>query len=412
MPARPALRVAFINPHSDPLGKIGEPDCGGQCIVEKALMENLTALSPGVRVDSYTRQWGEKPAFEKIGDRAGIFRISCKGNDFVRKEDLYESLPEFTENMLSRWQSKGLSYDILHAHYADGAAVAALASRRTGAPFVFTAHSLGRVKQKSLPDEAAYRYSVRIPAEETAIREAVRIIALNETEKGYYRDLYACPDGKIRVVANGIDLDLFSPGKRPETGPERTVFATGRLDKRKGFDLLARAVPAVCEACGKKGILPRFLFPEGRPPHTAEESEVLGAIRAAVPAPYDRHLRFFGRLSLAELVEHYRRAHVFACPSPYEPFGLVVIEAMGCGTPVVATKFGGPADIITPGRDGRLVDPADTEGFAQALSGLLTDDNLQRRMGEAARKTIADRYSWTVIAQETLKLYQSCLKGA
>jgi len=144
-------RIAFVNPHSDPFGKIGEPDCGGQCIVEKELMKHLTALRPDLRVDSFTRHFGNKPESEAVNDRATVYRIPCGGPGFIRKEDLYEHLPEFEAGVLACIKKNGRSYDLLHGHYADGGLAAGRLAGSLKIPFVFTAHSLGRVKQQRLP---------------------------------------------------------------------------------------------------------------------------------------------------------------------------------------------------------------------------------------------------------------------
>nr|VFJ68940.1 MAG: D-inositol-3-phosphate glycosyltransferase [Candidatus Kentron sp. DK] len=412
---KPIKRIAFLNPHSDPLGRIGEPDCGGQCIVEEKLMHWLTRIDPDIQVESYTRHHSGKPREEKIGERATVHRIPCGGEGFIRKEDLYEYLPEFKGNTLKLWEEKGYRYDILHGHYADGGALAHMLSEQLNIPYVFTAHSLGKVKQKDLPDEEKFHYSVRIPWEQKVIDHADRIIALNEIEKDdYYRDLYGADAAKIQVIPNGIDLAQFpfDPTAREGRDPkERVVFTTGRLDHRKGFSLLARTLEQVASELEKHRLRVRYRFPKGGDNLNAEEQAVLDAIRDTVPADYRDRLDLFARLGFPQLVRAYQEADVFVCASPYEPFGLVILEAMAAGTPVIATRHGGPANIIEDGVDGYLVDPNDTSDFADKLIRLLTDDDARRAMGEKARQTVKARYSWESVAGTTLDLYRKTMEG-
>lgn len=413
---KPLKRIAFVNPHSDPLGKIGEPDCGGQCIVEKELMRWLTEADPDIRVESYTRAHGGKPLEEKIGERATAYRIPCSGDAFIRKEDLYEHLPEFQENLLELWREKGYHYDILHGHYADGGALAHMVSGKLGIPYVFTAHSLGKVKQKDLPDENQFRYSVRIPWEQTVIDHAHGIIALNEIEKNdYYLAMYGADAEKIQVIPNGIDLAKFphkSLAQMTRAPEERIVFTTGRLDPRKGFGLLARTLSTVASALEERGLRVRYRFPKGGGDLNDQEQAVLRAIQDNVPLPFRDRLDLFPRLSDPELLQAYQEADVFVCASPYEPFGLVILEAMAVGTPVVATRFGGPANILDDGLDGHLVDPHDTAEFANKLVSLLEDDETRRIMGERARQKVEAHYAWASVADATLGLYRMVVGNA
>ncbi|VFM95866.1 MAG: sucrose-phosphate synthase/D-inositol-3-phosphate glycosyltransferase [Candidatus Kentron sp. G] len=411
---KPLRRIAFLNPHSDPLGTIGEPDCGGQCIVEEKLMHWITRIDPEIRVESYTRRHSGKPREEKIGERATVHRIPCAGEGFIRKEDLYGHLPEFKENTLKLWQEKGYHYDILHGHYADGGAVALMLSEQLGIPYLFTAHSLGKVKQQSLPDGptgSTFHYHERIPWEQRVIDDAHRIIALNEIERNdYYQGLYKAAPEKVRVIPNAVDLGQFPfppAGEKSRPPNERIVFTTGRLDDRKGFPLLAGTLEKAASDLEEQGLRARYRFPGGGSRLTGEEHCVLDAIKNAVPAAFRDRLEFFPRLGFPELVRAYQQADVFVCASPYEPFGLVILEAMAVGTPAVAgAGSGGPPEIIADGVDGVLADLHDTADFADKLVRLLGDDETRRRMGENARRKVEERYSWASVAETTLNLYR------
>lgn len=236
------MRICFINPHSDPLAVIGEPDSGGQCVVEKELMENFTKIYPDIEIESYTRRWGNKPLVERVSESATVVRIECCGNDFIPKENLWECLPEFIKEMIKYWNKKNYKYDICHAHYADGGKASLLLKERIRMPLVFTAHSLGKLKQRVLPDEKKFRYSLRIPAEKETIEGSSKIIALNSVELQNYKKLYNVDDSKLEVIPNGVDTVKYSPLKnrnevRNKLGfdDRLVVWTNGKVRRQKRF---------------------------------------------------------------------------------------------------------------------------------------------------------------------------------
>ncbi|MFH1829832.1 MAG: glycosyltransferase [Pseudomonadota bacterium] len=410
------MRICFINPHSDPLAKPGEPDSGGQCIVESHLMKYFVKISPDVTIDSFTRLWGDKPEVEQIADRARVIRVLCNGQDFIPKEMLWETLPEFVDKMLIRWADEKRQYDIYHAHYADGGKAALITMSKKSAPLVFTAHSLGKLKQMVLPDEKAYRYSVRIPAEQETLAKASRIIALNKVEIGHYKELYGITPPKVRVIPNGVDTEYYKPAPdrdeiRKKLGWEgkRVVFTIGRIDARKGFNLLASAAADVMHQLKEAGKEVLFLLPGAGKGRTKAERVVVDEM-AELLGEAVSSTAFFPRLSDEELLEYYRAADLFVCPSPYEPFGLVVIEAMACGVPVVSFNSGGPADIISHGVDGELADIVEgPKSLAKAMVKVLIDEDRRLKMGKMGRKKVEAHYSWDAVARSTLELYQEVI---
>ena len=410
------MKICFVNPHSDPLAKVGEPDSGGQCVVEKELMKHFAEMSGDIEVDSYTRWWGEKPKKETIANGANVYRIECGGKEFIPKENLWEYLPEFVDNVMSFWEENNLNYDICHAHYADGGKVGVLLTSRKRVPLIFTAHSLGKLKREVLPDESKYRYSIRVPVEEEVMAKADKIIALNTPEAKKYEEFYDVTPPKLVVIPNGVDLREFNSTEnrneiRKKLGwtNKRVVFTAGRIDSRKGFDLLADAIPQVVKLLELRGEEPLFLFPGGGELSDNEKS-VICEVKNSL-GKYERFVSFFPRLTDSEMKEYYKAADLFVCPSPYEPFGLVVIEAFANNTPVVAFKSGGPAEIITDNVDGILADIHKKESLALAIDKVLFDEKNRIKMGKCGREKVEKCYSWGAIAKQTIKLYQEVISG-
>ena len=410
-------RICFLSPHSDPLGRIGDPDTGGQCVYERELARAFTQLAPDILVDVYTRWYQPKPRHEVISERAEVIRIPCGGDDFIRKEDLGPYLPDFVEGVRAYATEHGREYDIIHGHYWDGGAASLLMLESWHLPFVFTSHSLGKVKQRDLPDEDIYHYSVRIPREIEAMRRAQMVIALSRIELGYLTGLYGVPTGKVEIVPGGVDVDFFSPWGEPHAlraelgipgNEDYVVLALGRLDPRKGFPYLIQAAPEVVRRVREAGRSVRFFISAGgREPLSPEEQAEQRRIDAAVAAAgIEEHLTLVSKLDLRKVPQYYSAADVFVVPSPYEPFGLVIIEAMACGAPVVATDQGGPVEIISEGVDGFLAHPQKTALLAERISDILLDDGKRAGMREAAREKAVSTYSWRAIARQILDRYE------
>lgn len=414
---RGVRRICFLSPHSDPLGRIGDPDTGGQCVYERELARALTQLAPDVAVDVYTRWYEPKSRHDWISERAQVIRIPCGGDAFIRKEDLSPIIPEFVAQTRAYAAQHQLTYDLVHGHYWDGGAASLLLLDDWRVPFIFTSHSLGKVKQRNLPDEAIYHYSVRIPKETEVMRQAQAIIALSRTELGYIDDLYGIDPAKVKLVPGGVDVEFFAPRGEPATlrralgipGDENyLVLALGRLDPRKGFPYLIEAAPEVVRRVRTAGKSVRvFISAGGHEPLSAEEQAEQRRIDEAIErAGIGEALTLVSKLDLQRVPEYYSAADVFVVPSPYEPFGLVIIEAMACGTPVIATDQGGPPEIISEGSDGYLVHPQDTALLAERISQMLLDDATRAHFREQARLKAVSTYSWEAIAHRILTLYE------
>lgn len=408
--------ICFVSPHSDPLGRIGDPDTGGQCIYERELARALADLAPDVTVDVYTRWYEPKSRIEQITDRAAVIRIPCGGDQFIRKEDLGPYIPEFVAGVEAYTQEYNRTYDIVHGHYWDGGAAALALVDKWHLPMVFTSHSLGAVKQRDLPDEQTYHYTIRIPFEREAMQRSVRVVALSRVERGYLAEFYGIPAEKVAIIPGGVDTTFFSPRGQARVlradlkipgDEDYLVLALGRLDPRKGFPSLMAAAPEVVRRVRAAGKSVRFFVSAGgRDPlsdeECAEQKRIIDAIEAG---GVQEAITLVPKLDLTRVPEYYSASDVFAVPSPYEPFGLVIVEAMACGAPVVATDQGGPVDIVSDGQDGYLVNPQNIGLLAERISQILLDDHLRAQMRQNARAKAVQTYSWSAIARQILDCY-------
>lgn len=406
------MRIAFCAPHSDPLAEPGEPDSGGQCVYEQRLSASLAAIDAPTR--TYTRRWGGKEPHRIIRDGAEMLRIDAGGGAFVPKEEMAAHIPTFVDEMWRRDAAWLDGAEVFHGHYWDGGVAALYAATRAGKPLVFTSHSLGREKRDRVPEDGSLHYHIRIPAEQRVMAAADRIIALSEMEKGVLGRRYGVDPAKVAVVPGGVDTEVYRPTGDPaavrgELGvgeEERLVFTTGRLDPRKGYDLLLEAIPAVRRRLEAEGVKARFLLPGGGDQLNDNER----AVRERMGDLIARHgledwVILFPHLSFDRLLAYYSAADIYVLPSPYEPFGLVAVEAFACGTPVLATCHGGPPEIVDEGENGGLADPNEPDAFGAALADYLRDTERLRTMGQNGLEKARAVFDWRAVARSIHAVY-------
>lgn len=416
------MRIAYFCPHSDPLAAPGEPDAGGQCVYEAQVAAALATRGHEVR--AYTRQWADKSAQATITKGAQVFRYPMGPQGFLRKEDMGPYLAEFANNVLQDQRAWLESVDIIHGHYWDGGGTALLTSIALGRPMAFTSHSLGALKRRQVedpaPDGSTYRYRIRVPAERKILHAADTVIALSHVEKRALVEHYGIAEEKVTVVPGGVDVEAFkAPAEKPRLKQQLGIetdfmlFTVGRLDPRKGFLELIEAIPNVMSRLAQAGRTATFMLPEGpQRPSPQEASYRSAMVERAEALGVSRHIRWFSRLPDEEMHLHYAAADAFLCPSPYEPFGLVLVEAFSSGTPVVATPHGGPQEIVTQGADGYLAEPSDPEDFSgRILDILLAEPEQRQRMSDAALRKAHERYAWTAVAHQIAAAYEALGDG-
>ncbi|HEX3814672.1 MAG TPA: glycogen synthase [Mycobacteriales bacterium] len=298
--------------------------------------------------------------------------------------------------------------DIVHSHTWYANMAGHLACLLYGTPHVVTAHSL-EPQRPWKAEQLGGGYRISSWAERTAYNSASAIIAVSEGMRADVLAHYPQVDPeRVHVVYNGIDSNIYRPVtsaaalERYGVDPDRPyVLFVGRITRQKGLIHLVRAAHALAPEAQLVLCAGAPDTPEIAAEMTAAVAELQAArrgvlwIREMVPRP-----------AVVELLSH---ARVFCCPSTYEPLGIVNLEAMACGIPVVATRVGGIPEVVQDGVTGTLVtlDGAVEEGLADALNALLADPALAGRMGEAGRKRALSDFSWTEVARQTAEIYNS-----
>ena len=397
----PSPSIAMLTPHGDPLGRIGDPDIGGQCVYVRELSRTLSDL--GCRVVVYTRDRGDgRSSREPFAEHAEVVRVPCGPQGFIPKEQLLPHLGEFA----GRVAREISDVEIIHSHYWDGGFVASKLRGRQR--WLHTTHSIGMLKQQALPDDAKYAYEDRIRIETDVYRHCDYVVALTDLEKSQIAELYDVPESHITVISPGVDPATYRPPADRDVLRARLglpsghiVFTLGRLDERKGFDLFLRAAGDLLR---HTDLVPHFVISAGVQSES-ERKERVKMDRIAVDQGLGDRLLWRDILPPSEVPDYYGVADVFVLPSRYEPFGIVMLEAMACGTPVVATRHGGPSKVIEDGVDGFLVDPLHPSDVSQAIARVLASDTLRSQFGLRGRKKVETAYGWPVIAKRHLAAY-------
>lgn len=420
-----------------------DADTGGQVsyVIDQA---RALAHHPEVqRVDVVTRAVTDKRVddcysrpFEPICPGAQIVRIPFGPRRYLRKETLWPHLDSLLDQLTRYVRMQDRTPDLIHGHYADAGYVGGRLSKLLGVPFVFTGHSLGRVKKKRLESrgeasEQTYQFTSRIEAEERALETAALVIASTNQEVREQYELYDHyePD-RMEVIPPGVDLSRFSPPdaswRRPSIANDLARFlgdpskpmilALARADERKNFDGLIRAF---AEAEGLRDIANLVLI-AGNRDDISEMSPMPRRVLTQILTLIDRY-DLYGSVAYpkhhesADVPELYRLAAqtggLFVNPALTEPFGLTLLEAAATGLPLVATNDGGPQDIIGTCRNGLLVDALDSDAIGRAMMDALSDRERWQRWSERGLEAVHINYSWDSHAYRYLQEATKVIKG-
>ena len=289
---------------------------------------------------------------------------------------------EIGVRLARRWEP-----DIVHLHTAMIWPQAQAIQEQTSKPLVYHVHSVDRAEYEI--GHEPQPWLAHSHAQDAAIAHADRLIALSSDERDLLATYYPDALDRIRIVGNGIDeAATHGPSRcRGRLDASAIVLYSGRLVERKGIRELLQAILRVLAAAPTT----RFVVAGGPPPLTG--AEVAAQWLPAELEPYRAQIHFTGWLSPAELADWYRAADVLVVPSRYEPFGMVILEGMLHGLPIVSSDVGGPAEILQDGRTGLLFPPRDVGRLADAITALVRDDALRARIGRAGAVEV--RRSWT-----------------
>ncbi|WP_055490896.1 glycosyltransferase [Streptomyces sp. TP-A0356] len=394
-----SLSVALVSEHASPLATLGGVDAGGQNVHVACLAGALA--DRGHRVTVYTRRDSrDLPDRVALRDGVEVRHVPAGPPEPIPKDELLPHMAAFGRYLARIWRAR--PPDLVHSHFWMSGLASLRAVRELGLPLLHTYHALGTVKRRhqqladtSPPRRIAYESEVGLGCD--------RIIATCRDEVVELGRM-GIPAAKIGIVPCGVDTERFTPrGPAAERGshPYR-LLQLGRLVPRKGAAVSIAAL----------ALLPDTeLVVVGGPPadRLDDDPEVRRLRGIAREAGVADRVRFTGGVPSQEVPPLLRGADVVVCPADYEPFGIVPLEAMACGRPVVASAVGGQLDTVADPSTGRLVPPRDPGALARAVGELLADPEARAACGAAGRRRVLRRYGWGRVAAATEKAYCAVL---
>ena len=448
------MRVAFLNPQGnfDPKDSYWglHPDFGGQLVYVKEISTILASW--GIKVDIITRRIEdpEWPEFSKLIDHyegidnLRIVRISFGGKRFLKKEKLWPYLKEYASGIIDFYKGEGVFPDFITTHYGDGGIAGAILSLWTRVPYTFTAHSLGAPKMERILEgsdepfdlvDKKYNFTIRISAERVVMKYSVRNIVNSNVERyeQYGHPLYkgwidVKDDTRFETIYPGVNTKIFHnrtleldkriEQKIFEKYPDNHlpwIILSSRIDAKKNHIsvLKAYAENKKLQEVANVFIVTRGIDDVFKSDSSKGDKDVLSNIIKLIQEKDIRNkVLFFNIEGQRELAALYRigvkRNSVFVLSTIHEPFGLAIIEALACGLPVVATKYGGPVEILREGTEdyGILIDPLNTKEIGERLLDLILSHELYRRFSKKGISRVLSKFTWESAAEKYLNIIE------
>lgn len=409
---RPLRRAAQISVHTSPLATLGGKDAGGMNVYVRELAANLGKL--GLPVDVFTRRTSpDTPEIQTPAPNVQVIAITAGPPEPLDKNALFDHMPEFAAQMALFSLREGVRYDIVHAHYWLSGWAAHLVKRYWDTPFVQMFHTTAHMKN-AVSSAVHQETDLRGRMEQRLLDLADSIIAANPDERADLVWRMGAANEKVCAIPPGVDLELFHPLDRPAirnalgVEPDQPVIVfCGRIDPIKGIETLLEAVHIL--AAGPQP--PTVLFIGGDFDTAGEPTGPLSEVMQQTSALGIRdRFRFLGSQPQNRLPEFYTAADVVVVPSRYESFGLVAVEALASGAPVVASRVGGLKFIVDEGNAGFLAPMGDAAAFAHDIGLILYDPELRARLAANARPSV-ERFSWASVAESVLHVYGRLAAG-
>jgi len=411
------INVAMISYHTCPLATLGGKDTGGMNVYVHQLTRTLGKL--GVRVDVFTRSQDEHVphVLHDLGYHNRVVHIPSGPEVPLPKAELERYIPKFVNGIQSFAELKNIKYDLIHSHYWMSGIAAIELSEIWNIPFINMFHTLGHMKNRIARSQNEVEGEYRIQGEKRVISKATKIIAATLAEKSQLEFLYNAPSSKIAVIPPGVDTRHFYPIPKDEAkevvgipDDSHLILYVGRIEPLKGIDNLIQAISLIQKKGDLKCCPHNLVIIGGEPNAKPEEmnAEMARLQDLVEDLDIENFVIFLGKQDQHMLPYYYSSAEVVVMPSHYESFGMVALEAMACGTPVVASQVGGLAFLIRDGETGFVVPGNDIEGLSDRLIDLIKDKNLRKKLGTKSTE-YAQLYSWEIISSKIVEVYNQVL---
>ncbi len=407
----------MISMHTCPLAcpeaLLGGRETGGMNVYIRELSRELAHR--GKSVDVFTRfQDTETEQVQQLGYDARVIHLPAGPLAPYDKNKLVNKVDQFVSGINEFARREGTHYDLVHGHYWVSGVAAHKLQEEWGVPMVQMFHTLGHMKNRVAKTAIDREVDARIEVERDVMRWADRIIAATPLEKAQMTWYYGADKSKIEVVPAGVDTSIFHSRDRAEVRRQLglpdldtpILLFVGRIERLKGIDTLLESVAVVSRFCTGRDI--KVLIVGGGGQTETENAELKRIVQLHRDLNLEEQVEFVGSKSQEMLPLYYSAADVTIMPSHYESFGLVAVESMASGTPVIASNVGGLSFTVKDGETGYLVPEENHFALAEKVYDLLKNPDLRLRMGEEAARH-AQQYSWGNIASQIIDVYDEAI---
>ena len=405
-----SLRVAVLSVHTCPLAVLGGKETGGMNVYVREFVRELSRM--GVAADVFTRSQNPTiPRVVPLAERARVIHLPAGPEAPMPRERVHAHLDEFVAGVEAWRERAEVEYDLVHGNYWLSGVVGLTLRERWRVPLVQMFHTLGRLKNGA--GVAAEREPpLRVAEEHAIVAGADRLVAANVIERGHLIGEYEADPARIAVVPCGVDTALFAPGDAEAAraalglpaGP--LLLYVGRIAPIKGLETLLDALGCLRGA----GHPARLVIVGG------DADERLDGHEAELRRKAARHglagaVTFVGAQPQERLRDYYVAADATVLPSYYESFGMVALEAMACGSAVIASRVGGLQTTVRDGVTGLLVSEGDPCALAETIARVLDDSALRWRLGREGVRWAAG-HRWPCVAEAICREYASLVDEA
>lgn len=403
-PLYKSLRIAMLSLHSSPLGPLGTRDTGGMSVYVREVAREMARIGHSVDIYTYVPCSG---AVTILYPDVRLIELDHGRKPQISKEALKDHLPEMIRALDRYVLYHKLSYDLVHSHYWISACVGASISIKWECPHLITFHTLGLVKNRTTKGEA--EPEVRISHERQLVAGADAVVVPSDGESRHLLDLYGADAERVYTIPCGVNMEQFRPASQRQArdalnmDPEATILLfVGRFAPVKGVPALLKALVLLSRRHASIHLV--LVGGDGEQAETTAEIRRQAKALGILPL-----LQMAGRIDHEQLPLYYTAADLLVVPSSYESFGLVTLESLACGTPVVATRVGGAAAVITEGVNGILVDRPDSTALADGIERVV--DGIRRRQFSLQRvRNSISAYGWDRAASAILSVYNGALR--
>ena len=396
------MKIAMLSVHSCPLGKLGSKNTGGMSVYIRELARELARR--GHTVDVYTRAHESlHDHIVEFGQNARTIHLKAGEGEQIEKLAIYPHLADFARDLENFRKRNRLHYDLIHSHYWLSGQAGKWIQRWWNIPHVTMFHTVGAVKNAIAVGE--HEPELRLEAEKELVKDCHRIIASTAKEKQDLTHYYSCPEN-VSIIPCGVNLDIFKPIDKARAlrhlglNGEGIILFVGRIDPLKGIKNLLRAMSYL-----KRRRL-RLVIIGG---DEQSQPEVQKLKNLARELQIEDSVAFHGLVEQGILPYFYSAADLCVIPSYYESFGMVALESLACGTPVVAAKVGCLESVIQQGETGYVVVDNAPRRLADKIALFLSQPNERRTSTETIRASIT-RFSWSNIADAIVGEYRAVMR--